>query len=70
MEYEYIILHDLQNQDKEIKVFVHNIFAVEENMIFGPFPDNILFTVEDHDEIMAKISGIRHIKETESDGDS
>ena len=46
----YIILHDAQT-GKEIKIFLDNVFAIEENMVIGTNPENLIFVKETPKEI-------------------
>ena len=46
----YIKLHD-NDTGKEIIVFLHNVFFIEENMIIGNNPENKIFVKETAEEI-------------------
>lgn len=51
----YIILHDV-GTGNEIKIFLDNVFAIQENMVIGTNPENLIFvkeTAEEIDKILA-----------------
>lgn len=46
----YIILHNAETGN-EIKIFLDNVFAIEENMVIGTNPENRIFVKETAEEI-------------------
>lgn len=46
----YIILHDA-GTGNEIKIFLDNVFAIQENMVIGTNPENLIFVKETPEEI-------------------